>query len=178
MVTSSRGDYLGCAWRSMSGCGHSREFAISPICQLFGPISCRPIRLAKVETGTLQAPRIFTYCVQVHHGHLSRAGQSMSDGSAPRRLQLRPARRAPDQLYRRHLPHPLDRGDPRDLQRSAQRRKCGTQPANQSLITDIFRSRPHPCTIYRPDPQPTWLQERDRLRAQRLTRDIRVRWRL
>jgi SpoVK/Ycf46/Vps4 family AAA+-type ATPase len=29
------------------------------------------------------------------------------------------------------------------------KRKCGTQPANQSLITDVFRSRPHPCTIYR-----------------------------
>ena len=33
----------------------------------------------------------------------------------PCRFQLRPARRAPHQLYRRHLPHPLDRGNPRDL---------------------------------------------------------------
>ena len=33
----------------------------------------------------------------------------------PWRVQLRPARRAPHQLYRRHLPHPLDRGDPRDF---------------------------------------------------------------
>jgi D-arabinose 1-dehydrogenase-like Zn-dependent alcohol dehydrogenase len=38
----------------------------------------------------------------------------------PCRLQLRPARRAPHQLYRRHLPHPLDRGDPRDLRPGSQ----------------------------------------------------------
>ena len=38
----------------------------------------------------------------------------------PRRFQLRPACRAPHQLYRRHLPHPLDRGNPRDLRRGPQ----------------------------------------------------------
>jgi NADPH2:quinone reductase len=33
----------------------------------------------------------------------------------PCRFQLRPPRRAPHPLHRRHLPHPLDRGNPRDL---------------------------------------------------------------
>src|SRR5450631_485342 len=73
---------------------------------------------------------------------------------------------------------PIARSMPafRQGQPRTNKRKCGTQPANQSLITDVFRSRPHPCTIYRPDPQPTWQQEGDQLRAQRLTRDIRVHW--
>ena len=139
--------------------------------------SYRPIRLAKVETGTLQAPRIFTYCVQVHHGHLSRAGRSMSDGSASPadfNFDLHAARGSAISAS----PSASARSRRSARSSTKQRRKCGTQPANQSLITDVFRSRPHPCTIYRPDPQPTWLQERDRLRAQRLTRDIRVRWRL
>ena len=39
----------------------------------------------------------------------------------PRRFQFRPACRAPHQLYRRHLPHPLDRGNPRDFRRGAAR---------------------------------------------------------
>ncbi len=38
----------------------------------------------------------------------------------PRRIQFRPACRAPHQLYRRHLPHPQHRGGPRDLRRGAQ----------------------------------------------------------
>ncbi|SDJ53174.1 hypothetical protein SAMN05444171_1485 [Bradyrhizobium lablabi] len=50
---------------------------------------------------------------------------------------------------------PIARSMPafRQGQPRTNKRKCGTQPANQSLITDVFRSRPHPCTIYRPDPQ-------------------------
>ncbi len=43
----------------------------------------------------------------------------------PRRFQLRPACRAPHQLYRRHLPHPLDRGDPRDFCRGAEGHLAG-----------------------------------------------------
>jgi hypothetical protein len=60
----------------------------------------------------------------------------MSDGSAPRRLQLRPARRALDQLYRRHLPHPLVRGDPRDLQRSAQNHWSAVESRKPQLPID------------------------------------------
>ena len=50
---------------------------------------------------------------------------------------------------------PIARSMPafRQGQLRTNKRKCGTQPANQSLITDVFRSRPHPCTIHRPDPQ-------------------------
>ena len=46
---------------------------------------------------------------------------------------------------------PIARSMPafRQGQPRTNKRKCGTQPANQSLITDVFRSRPHPCTIYR-----------------------------
>ncbi len=39
----------------------------------------------------------------------------------PWRFQFRPARRAPHQLYRRHLPHPQHRGNPRDLRRRSAR---------------------------------------------------------
>ncbi len=38
----------------------------------------------------------------------------------PCRFQLRPARRTPHQLYRRHLPHPHHRGNPRDFRRGPQ----------------------------------------------------------
>jgi hypothetical protein len=73
---------------------------------------------------------------------------------------------------------PIARSTPvfRQGQPRTNKRKCGIQPANQSLITDVFRSRPHLCTIYRRDLLPTWQQEGDQLRAQRLTRDIRVLW--
>ena len=33
------------------------------------------------------------------------------------------------------------------------KRKCGIQPANQSLITDVFRSRPLLCTIHSNPPR-------------------------
>ncbi len=37
----------------------------------------------------------------------------------------------------------LRQGQPR-----TNKRKCGIQPAHQSLITDVFRSRPLLCTIH------------------------------
>ena len=43
----------------------------------------------------------------------------------PRRFQFRSACRSPHQLYRRHLPYPLDRRNPRDLHRSPQRHLAG-----------------------------------------------------
>jgi transposase len=44
----------------------------------------------------------------------------------------------------------LDRESPR-----TNKRKCGSQPADQSLITDVFRSRPLVCTIHlRQPPSP------------------------
>ena len=38
--------------------------------------------------------------------------------------------------------------DPRQGQPRTNKRKCGIQPAHQSLITDVFRSRPLLCTIH------------------------------
>ena len=38
--------------------------------------------------------------------------------------------------------------DPRQGQPRTNERKCGIQPAHQSLITDVFRSRPLLCTIH------------------------------
>ena len=38
--------------------------------------------------------------------------------------------------------------DPRQGQPRTNKRKCGIQPAHQSLITDVFRFRPHFCTIH------------------------------
>src|SRR6266404_8473 len=38
----------------------------------------------------------------------------------------------------------LRQGQPR-----TNKRQCGIQPAHQSLITDVFRSRPLLCTIHR-----------------------------
>jgi NADPH2:quinone reductase len=43
----------------------------------------------------------------------------------PRRVQFRPARRAPHPLYRRHLPHPDHRRNPRDLRRGPQGHLAG-----------------------------------------------------
>jgi hypothetical protein len=45
---------------------------------------------------------------------------------------------------------PIARSTPvfRQGQPRTNKRKCGIQPANQSLITDVFRSRPHLCTIH------------------------------
>jgi hypothetical protein len=56
------------------------------------------------------------------------------------------------------------------------KRKCGNQPTNQSLITDVFKSRPLLCTVHSRHPPPAWQPGGDQLRAQRLTRDIRVPW--
>src|SRR6266436_3911582 len=39
--------------------------------------------------------------------------------------------------------------DPRQGQPRTNKRQCGIQPAHQSLITDVFRSRPLLCTIHR-----------------------------
>src|SRR5215467_4792791 len=53
------------------------------------------------------------------------------------------------------------------------KRKCGTQPAHQSLFTDVFRSRPLLCTIH-PVPQLLASTRGDELsRALCLTWDIR-----
>jgi Uracil phosphoribosyltransferase len=38
--------------------------------------------------------------------------------------------------------------DPRQGQPRTNKRQCGIQPAHQSLITDVFRSRPFLCTIH------------------------------
>src|SRR5262249_36853480 len=38
--------------------------------------------------------------------------------------------------------------DPRPGQPQTNKRKCGSQPADQSLFTDVFRSRPLLCTIH------------------------------
>jgi len=38
--------------------------------------------------------------------------------------------------------------DVRPGQPQTKKRKCGSQPAHQSLFTDVFRSRPLLCTIY------------------------------
>src|SRR5215468_8641735 len=54
-----------------------------------------------------------------------------------------------------------------------EKRKCGTQPAHQSLFTDVFRSRPLLCTIH-PVPQLLASTRGDELsRALCLTWDIR-----
>jgi hypothetical protein len=73
---------------------------------------------------------------------------------------------------------PIARSTPvfRQGQPRTNKRKCGIQPANQSLITDVFRSRPHLCTIHSRHLQPAWQPEGDQSRAQRLTGDIRVLW--
>jgi len=70
---------------------------------------------------------------------------------------------------------PIARSTPvfRQGQPRTKKRKCGIQPANQSLTTDVFRSRPLLCTT--DTLQPAWQPEGDQSRAQRLTRDIRMR---
>src|SRR5215472_3038796 len=63
--------------------------------------------------------------------------------------------------------------DPRQGQPQTNKRKCGTQPAHQSLFTDVFRSRPLLCTIH-PVPQLLASTRGDELsRALCLTWDIR-----
>ena len=46
---------------------------------------------------------------------------------------------------------PIIRSTPdlRPGQPQTKKRKCGIQPAHQSLLTDVFRSRPLLCTIHR-----------------------------
>ena len=53
----------------------------------------------------------------------------------PRRLQLRPARRAPHPIYRRHLPHPHHGGSPRDL-RGSPERHLGRSGVPQAATAD------------------------------------------
>src|SRR6478609_3434058 len=72
---------------------------------------------------------------------------------------------------------PIARSMPafRQGQPRTNKRKCGIQPANQSLITDVFRSCPHLCTIYRRDP-PANMAARGRstVLAQRTHNDFHV----
>ena len=52
-----------------------------------------------------------------------------------------------------------------------------SNPRNQSLITDVFRSRPLLCTIHSRHPSSQQGSQRAiNPRPRRLTRDIRVRW--
>ena len=50
-------------------------------------------------------------------------------------------------------------------------RNCWLKPAHQSLITDVFQLRPHPCTTC---PTPRTLLRSFNLLPQRLTKDIRA----
>jgi hypothetical protein len=73
---------------------------------------------------------------------------------------------------------PIARSTPvfRQGQPRTNKRKCGIQPANQSLITASSGPALTSARSIAETLQPTWQQEGDQLRAQRLTRDIRVLW--